>query len=221
MTRLVSRYETHRDANGDLVVMMPWPGRSLLGCAAPAAVVAIGAWLVARFANADGMYGLSVMTALFAVIVIPIVIYQSSHAWILSRGFIKPARTLAGRHWPQSGWLGAGSVVVKRELWPGDGGSTDTVWVMTDGTPSPLKVASVYNWDGNESRLASGGMGSLARSGPTVPSTPSPLFVAADVNLKPSVSEAISEIADLVAQELGVPLAYAWGYTRQRPDNVD
>ncbi|HEX7264841.1 MAG TPA: hypothetical protein VF383_11740 [Candidatus Dormibacteraeota bacterium] len=221
MTRLLSRYETHRDANGDLVVMMPWPGSSLLGCAAPAAVVAIGAALVARFAHADGMYGLSAMTLLFAVIVIPIVIYQSSHAWILSRGFIKPATTLARRHWPHSGWLGAGSVVLKRELWPGNGGSTDTVWVVTDGTPSPLKVASVYNWDGNESRLASGGMGSLARSGPRVPSAHAPLVVASDVSLKMSVSEAISEIADLVAQELGVPLGYAWGYTRQRPDDID
>jgi hypothetical protein len=221
MSRLHSHYEAHRDANGDLVVMMPWPGRPLLGCAVPAAVVAIGAWLAARFANADGMYGLSTMTVLFAVIVIPIVIYQSSHAWILRRGFIKPAATLAGRPWPHSGWLSAGSVVLKRELWPGSGGSTDTVWVMTDGTPSPLKVARTYNWDGNESRLASGGMGSLARSGPKVPSAPAPLFVAADVNLKVSVSEAISEIADLVAQELGVPLAYAWSYTRERPDDVD
>jgi hypothetical protein len=221
MRRLYSHYETHRDANGDLVVMMPWPGRPLLGCAAPAAVVAIGAWLTARFANADGMYGLSAMTALFAVIVIPIVVYQSSHAWILSPGFIKPAATLAGRLWPHSSWLHAGSVVLKRELWPANGGSTDTVWVMTDGTPSPLKVARVYNWDGNESRLANGGTGSLARSGSTVPSAPAPLFVAADVNLKMSVSEAISEIADLFALELGVPLAYAWGYTRQRPDDVD
>lgn len=218
--RLLSGYTTDRSTDGDMVLMMPWPARTLLGCAIPVALVSIGAGLIARFGNAPGMYGLSVMAPIFAAIVIPIVIYQSSHAWVLSRGFIRRARTFGRRHWPEPEWLGAKSVVLKRELWPGERGSTDQLLVLTDSS-YPLRVMSVYNWDGDESRLASGGKGSLARSGPTVPSAPAPLAPLSDANLKSSISEAVREIADLLVRELDVPLAYATGYARRRPDDVD
>jgi hypothetical protein len=213
--RLLSRYKAVRDAEGQLVLMMPWPWRPLLGCAAPVAIVAIAAWLIPKF----NQTGFAWMALFFAAVVIPILIYQNSHAWILRRGFIRQATTIGARYWPQSEWLEARSVVLQRELWPSGRGSTDKVLVMTDGNFA-MSVASVYNWDGHESRLASGGKGSLARSGPTVPSAPAPLATAADVNLKSSVSEAIREITDVVVVELGVPLAYQSGYARQDPDDT-
>lgn len=215
---LLSDYRIHRDADGHLVLMMPWPARPLIGCAAPVAIVAIGVWLIPTF-HTSSLYGFAFMSALFAALVIPIIIYQSSHAWVLSRGFIKPATALGPRYWPRSEWLDAQSVVLRRELWPGGRGSTDKVLVATSS--STWKVVTVYNWAGHESRLASGGMGSLARSGPTVPTAPEPLAATADANLKLSVSEAIREITDLVALELGVPLNYVSGYARQSPDDVD
>jgi hypothetical protein len=217
---LLSHYKTNRLSEGDLVIMMPWPTRTLLGCAGPTAVVAIVAAFVAQVRNEPGWYGMSVMTCLFAVIVIPIVIYKSSHAWVLSRGFIKPATTLAGRYWSASAPLGAQSVVLKRELWPGERGSTDQIFVLTDGS-SPLKLVSVFNWSEHESRLASGGTGSLARSGPRVPDAPAPLLAIADSNLKSAVSESIRELAELAVHELGVPMAFACAYARQSPDDVD
>jgi hypothetical protein len=219
-TLLISGYKTDRTKDGDLVLMMPWPGRPVLGCAVPVALVSIGALIMARLANAGGLYGLAVMAPVFAAIVIPSVIYQSSHAWVLSRGFIQRATTLGHRHWSEPGWLGAQSVAVQRELWPGGGGSTDRLLVVTD-SGSPLRVLSVYNWAGDESRLATGGMGSLARTGPTVPSAPEPLAPLSDANLKSSISEAVREIAELAVCELGVPLAYVSVYARQRPDEVD
>ena len=217
-TLLLSHYKTNRLSEGDLVLMMPWPTRTLLGCAGPTAVVAIVAAFAAQLRNEPGWYGMSVMTCLFAVIVIPIVIYQSSHAWILSRGFIKPATTVGGRSWSYSPWLEAQSVVLKRELWPGGRGSTDKVFVVTS---SRLKLLSVYNWEGQESRLGSGGSGSLARSGPTVPAAPAPLMAIADSNLQSAVSESVREIAVLVAHELGVPMTFEFEQARQSPDDVD
>jgi len=217
---LLSHYKTNRLSEGDLVMMMPWPTRTLLGCAGPTAVVAIIAVFVAQVVHEPGWYGMSVMTCLFAVIVIPIVIYQNSHAWVLSRGSIKPATTFGRRYWSASVWLGARSVLVKRELWPGGHGSTDKVFVVTDGR-SPMQLLSVYNWEGRESRLASGGLGSLARTGSTVPAAPAPLMATADSNLQSAVSESVREIAVLAAHELGVPMAFAYGQAHQNPDDVD
>jgi hypothetical protein len=217
--RLLSQYKTDRDAEGHLVLMMPWPGRPLLGCAAPVAIVAIAVWFLSQLSHTSNLYGMAGMALFFAIIVIPIVIYQNTHAWILRRGFIRQATTLGPRYWPQSEWLEARSIVLQRELWPSGRGSTDKVLVVTDGNFA-LRVASVYNWDGHESRLASGGMGSLARSGPTVASAPAPLAASADANLKSWVSEAIHEITDLVVLELGVPLAFVSGYARQDPDDT-
>jgi hypothetical protein len=216
---LLSHYKIDRNGDGELVLAMPWPGRPLLGCAAPAAIVATGAWVIARFGNAPGLYGMSLMAILFAIIVLPIVIYQSSHGWVLSRGFIKPATTFGRKLWSESAWLGAQSVVLKRELWPDGRGSTDKVLVITDAS-SPLNLVSIYNWEGHESRLASGGLGSLARSGPRVPDAPAPLMAIADSNLKSAVSDSVREIADLAVHELGVPITYACGPARQSPDDT-
>ena len=183
------------------------------------ALVATGAWLIARFGNASGLYGMSLMAILFAIIVVPIVIYQSSHAWVMSRGFIKPAMTFGRKLWSESVWLGAQSVLLKRELWPDGRGSTDKVFVVTDAS-APLKLVSIYNWDGHESRLASGGLGSLARSGPMVPDAPAPLMAVADSNLISAVSHSVREIADLAVHELGVPITYACGPAPQSPDDT-
>ena len=217
--RLRSHYKTHRDAEGNLVLMMPWPWRPLLGCAAPVAIVAIAVWFISQFSQTSNLYAMAGMALFFAAVFIPITIYQNSHAWILRRGFIRQATTIGARYWPQSEWSEARSVVLQRELWPSGRGSTDKVLVVTDGNFA-IRVASVYNWDGHESRLASGGMGSLARSGPTVASALAPLEASADAHLKWLVSDSIREITDLVVVELGVPLAYQSGYARQDPDDT-
>jgi hypothetical protein len=217
---LLSHYKIGREADGELVLKMPWPGRPLVGCAIPVAIVSIGALLIGRFGNgATGLYGMSVMACLFAAVVIPIVIYQGTHAWALRRGLIRHVRTLGPRHWCESEWQEAQSVLLKREIWPDRRGSTDSLLVVTDGG-APLRVVGVYNWDGAESRLASGGKGSLARSGPTVPTAPAPLTAVSEANLESSVSEAVREMADLVVRELGVPFTYVCGYARQSPDDT-
>ncbi len=217
---LLSHYKIGREADGELVLKMPWPGRPLVGCAVPAAIVSIGAWLIGRLGNnAAGLYGMSVMAGLFAAIVIPIVIYQGTHAWVLRRGLIKHARTFGPSRWYGSEWLEAQSVVLKREIWPDRRGSTDSLLVVTDGS-APFRVVGVYNWDGAESRLATGGKGSLARSGPTVPAAPAPLAAVSQANPDSSVSDAVREMADLVVRELGVPLTYTCGYARQSPDDT-
>ena len=219
-TPLLSHYKTERLPDGDLVLKMPWPTRPLLGCAGPTVAIAIGGGLIAQFRNEPGWYGMSVMACLFAIIVIALTIAQSSHAWALRRGFIKRFTTYDRRLWSDADWLGARSVLLERELWPGTRGSTDKVAVVTEGS-SPMTLIRVYNWEGSESRLASGGMGSLARYGPQVPEAPAPLMSIADANLKSAVSASVREFADLVAHELGVPMTFASGQARQSPDEVD
>jgi hypothetical protein len=88
---------------------------------------------------------------------------------------------------------------------------------MSTDRDSRLDIVSVYNWAGKESRLASGGAGSLAHTGPTVPPAPDPLAMIAGAKLMSAVSDAVRELTDLLAGELGVPLSYECVETRQRP----
>ena len=113
----------------------------------PTAILWIGGWFI--FGTDLGKYGFQMMATLFAAVVLPIVVYQSSHAWVMRRGGIKPATTLVGRLWPASEWRPAHAVVLKRELWPYGRGSTDRVYVET--SDGGLSVLGIYNWDGRES----------------------------------------------------------------------
>jgi hypothetical protein len=70
---------------------------------------------------------------------------------------------------------------------------------------------------GRESRVASGGMGSLARSGPVIVSAASPLRPWANETLMPAVSEAVSELAEILQRELAVPLVYECEQIGARP----
>jgi hypothetical protein len=90
------------------------------------------------------------------------------------------------------------------------------VYVVTD-RDSRLTIARVFNWAGQESRLANGGAGSLARAAPTVPVAPDPLAMTATANLLLGVSEAVREIIELLRNELGVSVAYESGETLQGP----
>jgi hypothetical protein len=206
-TRLLSHYKAVRDPDGHLVLMMPWPGSPLLGCALPAVIMSLVGGVLAIFGHSPVAYGIPVIALLFAAIVILTLIYQSSHAWVLSRGQIRRATTFRSRYWTGSRWLGARSVVLKRAFWPSGRGSTDRVFVVTDRA-SPLNVLSVYNWDGQESRLASGRTRSLARSGPLVPDAAKPMATTADETLRASASEAVREMTDLLLHELGVQLSF-------------
>jgi hypothetical protein len=216
--RLVSHYNTYRDRDGHLVLMMPWPGRPVVGCAGLTAIVAVVAVLIAQ-SQGSGWYGVSVLAIALAVITIPIVIYRSSHAWVIKPGLIKPAGTFLRRRWSDSDWLSVRSCVLRRELWPAKRGSTDKLVVLIQGH-SPIRIVTVYNWGGHESRLGNGGLGSLARSGSVVPRAPAALSVTADATLMSSVSEAVREIADLTVYELRTGLAYACGYSARSPDDT-
>lgn len=176
--RLLSGYKSTRTADGYFVLVMPWPMRPVIGCAGGTLAFAIGAAVI--FGNES--IGMSVFACLFAVIVILVVVFQNRHAWVLRAGLIKPVSKFHGISWSERPWLAAQSVELKREIWPGERGSTDIVSVIT-GNRSPLKLVSVYNWEGRESRLGSGGYGSLARSGPKVAEAPAPLVAIADSNL--------------------------------------
>ena len=101
----------------------------------------------------------------------------------------------------------ASSVVLKRVMWPSGRGSTDRVFVVT-GRAARSSVLTVFNWNGNESRLATGGSRSLARTGPVVPDAPRPMAAAADETLSSAVSPAVGELADLLVSELGVSLTF-------------
>ena len=194
---------------------MPWPGRVLLGCLGSLVVVSVPVVLLFGLNNAfDRLGGFAFLVGLFAAIVVPIILYQNSHAWILERGFIKGRRSEYSR-------LAVRSVLLEREVWPGGRGSTDGVFVVTDGRPGRIRIIGVYNWEGSESRLASGGKGSWARSGPKIPTASAPLLPMADVNLMSAVSEAAREIVDLIVRELAVPLEFACVEARQAPDVVD
>lgn len=205
--RLLSHYKVSRDSDGHLVLLMPWPGSSLLGCALPAAAISIVGGLLAIVGNSPVAWGIPVFALAFAVSFLVVLAYQGSHAWVLKPGELKRGTTFGDRYWPGSRWSTARSVVMKRRLWPSGRGSSDRVYVVLDrGARSSL--LNVFNWSGAESRLATGGQRSLARSGPIVPQAPRPMAKSADETLKSAASEAVGEIADLLVTELGVPLTF-------------
>jgi len=199
-TWLLSLYRTERDANGRLIISVASPLGPMLGCAVPAA---FGALVTLMFRAA----GASALLVLFAVVVLGVLAYNGSRIWICGPGTIQPGHAFWGARLRSGATHTARSVVLRRDLWRADAGSTDTVYVADDSSRR-LKVLSVHNWAGRESRVASGGMGSLARSGPVVISAPSPLRPWANETLMPAVSEAVSELAEIVQHELAVPLVY-------------
>ena len=199
-TWLLSLYTTKRDPSGRLLVSVASPLSPILGCAVPAA---FGALVTLMFRAA----GASALLVLFAVLVIGVLAYNGSRLWICGPGTIQPAHAFWGARLPGGATHTARSVVLRRELWRADAGSTDTLYVADD-TSRRLKILSIHNWVGRESRVASGGMGSLARSGPVVISAPSPLRPWANETLMPAVSEAASELAEILQHELAVPVVY-------------
>ena len=199
-TWLLSLYRTERDPSGHLVISTASPLGPILGCAIPAA---FGALLTLTFRAA----GASALLVLFAVIVVGVLAYNGSRIWICGPGTIQPSHAFWGARLRSGATRTARSVVLRRELWRAEAGSTDTVFVADDSSRR-LKVLSVHNWAGRESRIASGGMGSLARSGPVVLSAPSPLRFWANETLMPAVSEAVSELAEILQHELAVPVVY-------------
>ena len=186
---------------------MPWPGSSLLGCALPAVGISIVGALLAQVGNSPVAWGIPVVALSFAVIFLLVLGYQGSHAWVLKPGQLKRGTTFGDRYWPGSRWSTARSVVLKRRLWPAGRGSSDRLYVVSDrGVRSSL--LTVFNWSGAESRLATGGQRSLARTGPIVPQAPRPTERAGDEALKSAASAAVIEMADLLVSELGVPLTF-------------
>jgi hypothetical protein len=205
--RLLSHYKVSRDPDGHLVLLMPWPGGSLLGCAAPAVAISIVGGLLALIGHSPVAVTIPIFALSFAVIFVVVLAYQGSHAWVVKPGEIKRGTTFGDRYWAGSRWSPARSVVLKRVMWPSGRGSSDRVFVVSKrGARSSL--LTVLNWDGSESRLATGGRRSLARTGPIVPDAERPMAAAADGTLKAAVSESVSEMADLLATELRVPLLF-------------
>lgn len=219
LTRLRSHYSTWRDPDGRLVIRAASARGPVLGCLIPTAlVVALGS-LVALVGGFPLMFGPPVVALIFAVIAIPILFRQGTRAWVLGPRSIQPATAVGRRQWRAPSPRAAQSVVLKREVWRGKrrgAGSTDTVSVVTD-RDSRIAVLSVYNWAGQESRLASAGAGSLARAAPSVPPAPKPLAATADATLMASVSDAVSELADILVSELGVAIKYECAETLVRP----
>jgi hypothetical protein len=199
-TWLQSHYRTERAADGRLVLHAASPLGPILGCAIPALVAAL---LLVFFRAA----GAGALLVLFALAVIGVLAYNGSRVWICGAGTIRAAHALGGSRARPGSTQSVRSVVLRRELWRADAGSTDTIYVMVQPAVR-LKIISVHNWVGRESRVASGGTGSLARSGPVVASAPSPLRPWANETLMPAVSEAVSELADVLQRELEVPVLY-------------
>ena len=199
-TWLLSLYRMQRDPGGRLVISVASPLAPMIGCAVPAA---FGALVTLTFRAA----GASALLVLFAVMVVGVLAYNGSRIWICGPGTIQPAHAFWGARLRSRAVRTARSVVLRRELWRADAGSTDTVFVADDSSRR-LKILSVHNWAGRESRIASGGMGSLARSGPVISSAPSPLRPWANETLMPAVSEAVSELTEILQRELAVPQVY-------------
>lgn len=199
-TWLLSLYRTERDPSARLLISVASPLSPIIGCAVPAA---FGALVTLMFRAA----GASALLVLFAVLVIGVLAYNGSRLWICGPGTIQPAHSFWGARLRAGATHTARSVVLRRELWRADAGSTDTLYVADDSSRR-LKILSVHNWAGHESRVASGGMGSLARSGPVVLSAPSPLRPWANETLMPAVSEAVSELAEILQHELAVPVVF-------------
>jgi hypothetical protein len=219
ITHLVSRYTTWRDPDGRLVVQTASSRGPVLGCLVPTVLVVIAGSLIAVLGNFPGMFGPPALAVLFAAIAIPILVRQGMRAWILGPGSVQESTALGSRQWRAKAPRAARSVVLRREVWRrrrGRTGSTDTVYVVSD-RDSRLTIVRVYNWAGQESRLASGGAGSLARAAPTVPTAPQPLSMTANATLKAAVSDAVRELVELLRSELGVTVAYESGETLQGP----
>lgn len=208
-TWLLSQYRTHRASDGRLVVAAASPLGPIIGCAVPAA---FGALVTLMFRAA----GASALLVLFALLVTGVLAYNGARIWICGPNTIQAARAFWGAR------LGAGatrkvrSIVLRRELWRADAGSTDTLYVNVEPAHR-MKILSVHNWVGRESRVASGGMGTLARSGPVVVSAPSPLRPWANETLLPAVSEAVSELAEILQRELAVPVGFECEQIGARP----
>ena len=217
--RLLSHYSTWRDPDGRLVVQTASVRGPVLGCLVPTALVIAGSSLIAIVGNFPGMFGLSVLALLFAAIAVPILVRQGSRLWALGSGSIQVGTAFGGmRRWSNSS-RPARAIVVRREIWrnrKGHTGSTDFVFVACD-RDSRVAVLKVFNWAGQESRLASGGAGSLARAAPTVPTASGPLVVTTNATLMASVSEAVRELTDVLRGELQVLVTYECGEALQRP----
>jgi hypothetical protein len=82
-TWLLSYYTSRRDADGRLLITSASTLGPTLGCAVPAVVVAIVAWII-------GAAGASVLLLLFAVIVVVALLYKGARAWVCSSGSIQP-----------------------------------------------------------------------------------------------------------------------------------
>jgi hypothetical protein len=185
------------------------PVGPVLGCAVPVAVVSLGALIVRAPA-------VSVLLVLFALVVIPTLLYNGARAWICGPGMIQQGIAFGSRRRFRRPQQAAGSVVLKREVWSSKRGSTDQV-IVEAGSDRRLKVLSVHNWAGHESRLANGGTGSLSRSGPLVPAARDALKKAYDTSLLWLASEAVRELTEVLHRELDVPLKFECEDTGLRP----
>jgi hypothetical protein len=191
----------------------------VLGCLVPTALIVVAGSLVAVVGGFPAMFGLPALALVFALIAIPILVRQGTRAWILGRGSIHEATAFGPRQWPAKSPRVARSVVLRREVWRrrrGRTGSTDSVYVVTD-RDARVTIVRVYNWAGLESRLASGGAGSLARAAPSVPTAPEPLAATANARLMPAASEAVRELVDILRAELRVGITYECGEALQSP----
>lgn len=216
---LLSRYAARYEPDGRLILRSASVRGPVLGCLVPTALVVVLGSLVAVVGNFPGMFGPPALALVFAAIAVPILIRQGTRAWILGPGSIQEATVIGSREWRAKTPRVARSLVLRREVWRrrrGLTGSTDTVYVVTD-RDARLTVARVFNWAGQESRLANGGAGSLARAAPTVPVAPEPLAMTANISLLAAVSEAVRELVELLRNELGVTVAYESGETLQGP----
>jgi hypothetical protein len=208
-TTLLSHYRVEREPDGRLMIRAASPLGPVLGCAVPVAVVSVAALIV-------GAVAASVLLVLFALVVIPILLYNGARAWVCGSGMIQRGIAFGPRRWFRRPQQAAQSVVLKRELWSSKRGSTDFVIVELEGDRR-MKILSVHNWTGHESRLASGGSGSLSRSGSIVPSAPEPLKKAFDTSLLWLASEAVRELTDVLHRELSAPLKFECEETAFRP----
>jgi hypothetical protein len=191
----------------------------VLGCLVPTALVVLLGSFVAIVGGFPGMFGPPALALVFALIAVPILVRQGTRAWILGRESIQEATAFGSKQWRAKTPRAARSVVLRREVWRrrrGRTGSTDTVYVVTD-RDARVTIVRVYNWAGLESRLASGGAGSLARAAPNVPIAPEPLAATANARLMPASSEAVRELVDILRAELGVGITYECGETLQGP----
>ena len=169
-------------------------------------------WLMSLIASV----AVSVLLVLFALVVIPILLYNGARAWICGTGMIQQGIAIGPRRWFRKPQQAAQSVVLRREVWSSKRGSTDQV-IVEAGSDRRMKILSVHNWAGHESRLANGGTGSLSRSGPLVPAAREPLKKAFDTSLLWLASEAVRELTEVLHRELDVPLKFECEDTGLRP----